>query len=192
MKSIILASSSPRRQELLRQAGVKFRVVTADVDERHGTGRDARSVCRHNATAKAAHVSERFPKQTVLGADTLVILGNETFGKPSSLAEAQRMLRRLSGQTHRVITACALVQGKRKRVFSVTTRVTFRELSDRQIRNYICAVPVLDKAGAYAVQEKGEWVVEALHGSLTNVVGLPLERLQSELSAWFDTAVDRT
>ena len=85
-----------------------------------------------------------------------------------------------------------LIQGKRKRVFSVTTRVTFRELSDRQIRNYIRAVPVLDKAGSYAVQEKGEWVVEALHGSLTNVVGLPLERLQSELSAWFDTANDRT
>ena len=192
MKSIILASGSPRRQELLRQAGVKFRVVTADVDERHGTGRDARSVCRHNATAKAAQVSERFPKQTVLGADTLVHLGDEILGKPSSLAEARRMLRRLSGQTHRVITACALVQGKRKRVFSVMTRVAFRELNDRQIRNYICEVPVLDKAGAYAVQEKGEWVVEALHGSLTNVVGLPLERLQSELSAWFDTAVDRT
>ncbi|SVD33029.1 uncharacterized protein METZ01_LOCUS385883, partial [marine metagenome] len=113
-------------------------VVTADVDERHGTGRDARSVCRHNATAKAMQVSERFPKQTVLGADTLVHLGDELFGKPSSLAEAQRMLRRLSGQTHRVITACALVQGKRKRVFSVMTRVAFRELNDRQIRNYIC------------------------------------------------------
>ena len=101
------------------------------------------------------------------------------------------MLRRLSGHTHRVTTACALIQGKRKRVFSVTTRVTFRELSDRQIRNYIRAVQVLDKAGAYAVQEKGEWVVEALRGSLT-VVGLPLERLQSELSAWFDTASSRT
>ena len=192
MKSIILASRSPRRQELLWQVGIKFRVFTADVGEKSGFGRDARSVCRHNATAKAAEVAERFPKQTVLGADTLVVLGNETFGKPSSLAEARRTLRRLSGQTHRVITACALVQGKRKRVFSVTTRVTFRELSDRQIRNYIRAVPVLDKAGAYAVQEKGEWIIEALRGSLTNVVGLPLERLLSELSAWFDTAVDRT
>ena len=132
MKSIILASGSPRRQELLRQVGVKFRVVTADVDESPGSSRDARSVCRHNATAKAAHVSERFPKQTVLGADTLVHLGDEILGKPSSLAEARRILRRLSGQTHRVITACALVQGKRKRVFSVTTCVTFREMRDRQ------------------------------------------------------------
>ena len=192
MKSIILASGSPRRQELLRQVGVKFRVVTADVDESPGRGRDARSVCRRNATAKAAQVAKRFPNQTVLGADTLVHLGDEMFGKPSSLAEARRMLRRLSGQTHHVTTACALIQGKRKRVFSVTTRVTFRELSDRQICNYIRAVPVLDKAGAYAVQEKGEWVVEALRGSLTNVVGLPLERLQSELSAWFDTASSRT
>ncbi len=185
---LILASQSPRRQELLRQMGVRFRVQTADVTEEHGRGRAARGICRRNARAKARAVAKRFPKATVLGADTLVHLGDELFGKPASLAEARRMLGRLSGQTHQVTTACALVCGGREKVFSMTTRVRFRQLSIRQINAYLKAVPVLDKAGAYAVQEKGEWIIEALHGSLTNVVGLPVERLEAELSAWFDTA----
>tara|TARA_B100000959_G_scaffold231350_1_gene247766 strand:- start:622 stop:1200 length:579 start_codon:yes stop_codon:yes gene_type:complete len=192
MKSIILASRSPRRQELLNQIGIKFRVETADVEEERGQGRAARSICRRNALAKAQVVAEQFPKQTVLGADTLVHLGDELLGKPASLTGARRMLRRLSGHTHHVTTACALVQGTGKKVFSVTTRVRFRKLNNRQINKYLRTVSVLDKAGAYAVQEKGEWLIEAIHGSLTNVVGLPLERLQSELSAWFDTAGSRT
>jgi len=188
---IILASQSPRRKELLLQMGVRFRVVTAEVAEVHGRGNAARSICKRNALAKAAAVAQNFPKQTVLGADTLVHLGDELFGKPKSLAEARRMLERLSARTHQVTTACALVRGGRKKVFSVTTRVTFRELSTRQINAYLRAVPVLDKAGAYAVQLKGEWIVEALHGSFTNVVGLPVERLGRELAAWFDTPAGR-
>ena len=185
---LILASQSPRRQELLRQMGVRFHVRTADVVEEHGRGRAARAICRRNARAKARAVAVCFPKDTVLGADTLVHLGDELFGKPASLAEARRMLGHLSGQTHQVTTACALVCGDQEKVFSVTTRVRFLQLSIRQINAYLKAVPVLDKAGAYAVQEKGEWIIEALHGSLTNVVGLPVERLEAELSAWFDTA----
>jgi septum formation protein len=188
---IILASQSPRRQELLQQMGVRFRVVTAAVAEVHGHGRAARAICKRNALAKAAAVAQKFPKQTVLGADTLVHLGDELLGKPASLAEARRMLGRLSGRAHHVTTACALVCGGRQKVFSVTTRVTFRELSLAQINAYLRAVPVLDKAGAYAVQLKGEWIVEALHGSFTNVVGLPMERLRSELAAWFDTLAGR-
>ena len=181
MRLIILASNSPRRQELLKQMGVRFRVVITDVKEVHEQKGEARSICRHNALAMD------HPKQTVLGADTLVHLGDVLFGKPSSLPKAKQMLRRLSGKMHQVTTACALVEGVRKKVFSVTTKVQFRELSDRQINAYLRAVSVLDKAGAYAVQEKGEWIVEAVHGSLTNVVGLPAERLYAELMAWFDT-----
>ena len=188
---IILASGSPRRRELLEQMGVKFRVLTAELEEEHGQGRAARAICRRNALAKAFAVAKANPKETVLGADTLVHLGDDLLGKPVSMSEARLMLGRLSGQTHRVTTACALVQGERRRVFSVTTRVRFRELSARQINAYLKAVPVLDKAGAYAVQEKGEWIVEAVHGSLTNVVGLPVERLGQELRAWFDTASAR-
>ena len=191
MRRIILASCSPRRRELLEQMDVKFRVLTAEVEEEHGQGRAARAICRRNALAKAFAVAKANPKETVLGADTLVHLGDDLLGKPASMSEARRMLGRLSGQTHQVTTACALVQGERRRVFSVTTRVRFRELSARQINAYLKAVPVLDKAGAYAVQEKGEWIVEAVHGSLTNVVGLPVERLGQELRAWFDTASAR-
>ena len=191
MRRIILASGSPRRRELLEQMGVKFRVLTADVEEEHGQGRVARAICRRNALAKASAVAKGYPKETVLGADTLVHLGEDLLGKPNSIAEARRMLRQLSGQTHQVTTACALVEEERQRIFSVTTRVRFRDLSARQINAYLNAVPVLDKAGAYAVQEKGEWIVEAVHGSLTNVVGLPVERLGQELRAWFDTAPAR-
>ena len=191
MRRIILASGSPRRRELLEQMDVKFRVLTAEVEEEHGPGRAARAICRRNALAKAFAVAKANPKETVLGADTLVHLGDDLLGKPASMSEARRMLGRLSGQTHQVTTACALVQGERRRVFSVTTRVRFRELSARQINAYLKAVLVLDKAGAYAVQEKGEWIVEAVHGSLTNVVGLPVERLGKELRAWFDTASAR-
>lgn len=191
MRRIILASGSPRRRELLEQMGVKFRVHTAEVEEEHGQGRAARAICRRNALAKAFAVAKANPKETVLGADTLVHLGDDLLGKPASMSEARRMLGRLSGKTHQVTTACALVQGERRRVFSVTTRVRFRELSARQINAYLKAVLVLDKAGAYAVQEKGEWIVEAVHGSLTNVVGLPVERLGKELRAWFDTASAR-
>ena len=133
MRRIILASSSPRRQELLKQMGVRFRVVITDVEEVHDHKREARSICRHNALAKARAVAMSHPRQTVLGADTLVHLGDELFGKPSSLLKAKQMLRRLSGKMHQVITACALVEGVRKKVFSVTTKVQFRELSDRQI-----------------------------------------------------------
>jgi septum formation protein len=161
------------------------------VEEEHGQGRAARAICRRNALTKARTVAMTHPRETVLGADTLVHLGDTLLGKPASMAEARRMLRQLSGQTHQVTTACALVQGKRRRVFSVTTRVRFRELSARQINTYLKAVPVLDKAGAYAVQEKGEWIVEAVQGSLTNVVGLPVERLGQELRTWFDTAPAR-
>ena len=141
VRRIILASGSPRRRELLEQMGVKFRVLTAEVEEEHGQGRAARAICRRNALAKAFAVAMAHPKETVLGADTLVHLGDDLLGKPASMSEARRMLGRLSGQTHQVTTACALVQGERRRVFSVTTRVRFRELSARQINAYLKAVP---------------------------------------------------
>ena len=191
MRRIILASGSPRRQELLGQMGVKFRVVVADTQETHGRGRAARSICKANALAKAKEVAAAHPRHTVLGADTLVHLDDELYGKPKNLTEAKGMLRRLSGKTHQVTTACALVGHARKKAFSVTTRVGFRKLSSRQINDYLKAVAVLDKAGAYAIQEKGEWIVESLHGSLTNVVGLPVDRLGMELAAWFATALSR-
>ena len=186
LPSFILASGSPRRRELLEQLGVRFQVKTAPVVELEDPSFTPRELCRANAFRKAQVVAMRHPAKLVIGADTLVHLDNETFGKPASLAEARRMLRRLSGRKHEVTTACCLVQGRSSRrvVFEETTQVRFAALSDRQIRNYLAAIDPLDKAGAYAIQQHGEWIVEALDGSFTNVVGLPVERLRHELKAW--------
>ncbi len=186
LPSFILASGSPRRRELLEQLGVRFQVKTAPVVELEDPSFTPRELCRANAFRKAQVVAMRHPAKLVIGADTLVHLDNETFGKPASLAEARRMLRRLSGRPHEVTTACCLVQWRpaRRVVFEETTQVRFAALSDRQIRNYLAAIDPLDKAGAYAIQEHGEWIVEALEGSFTNVVGLPVERLRDELASW--------
>ena len=186
LPSFILASGSPRRRELLEQLGVRFQVKTAPVVELEDPSFTPRELCRANAFRKAQVVAMRHPAKLVIGADTLVHLDNETFGKPASLAEARRMLRRLSGRKHEVTTACCLVQWcpSRRVVFEETTQVRFAALSDRQIRNYLAAINPLDKAGAYAIQQHGEWIVEALEGSLTNVVGLPVERLRDELASW--------
>ena len=186
LPSFILASGSPRRRELLEQLGVRFQVETAPVEELEDTNFTARELCRANAFHKAQVVAMRHPDKLVIGADTLVHLNNVTFGKPSSLAEARRMLRRLSGRTHEVTTACCLVQWRPpwRVIFEETTLVRFAALDDRQIRNYLAAIDPLDKAGGYAIQEHGEWIVEALEGSFTNVVGLPVERLRDELASW--------
>jgi len=186
LPSFILASGSPRRRELLEQLGARFQVETASVEELDDPNFTPRELCRANAFRKAQVVAMWHPAKLVIGADTLVHVDNETFGKPASLAEARRMLRRLSGRTHEVTTACCLVQWRppRRVVFEETTRVCFAALSDRQIRNYLAAIDPLDKAGAYAIQQHGEWIVEALEGSFTNVVGLPVERLRDELASW--------
>lgn len=132
-------------------------------------------------------MAERFPDAVVLGADTLVFLGRRIFGKPASRREAERMLLELQGRTHHVVTGVALVQRStgRERVFAVTTAVRFRLLTRAQVRRYLARVNPLDKAGAYAIQEHGELLVEEIIGSFTNVVGLPLERVEAELRAWF-------
>ncbi len=186
LPSFILASGSPRRHELLEQLGARFQVETATVEELEDPNFTPRELCRANAFRKAQVAAMRHPEKLVIGADTLVHVDNETFGKPASLSEARRMLRRLSGRSHEVTTACCLVQWRppRRVVFDETTLVRFAALSDRQIRNYLAAIDPLDKAGAYAIQEHGEWIVEALEGSFTNVVGLPVERLREELASW--------
>ncbi len=186
LPSFILASGSPRRHELLEQLGARFQVETASMKELEDPNFTPRELCRANAFRKAQVVAMRHPAKLVIGADTLVHVDNETFGKPASLSVARRMLRRLSGRSHEVTTACCLVQWRppRRVVFDETTLVRFAALSDRQIHNYLAAIDPLDKAGAYAIQEHGEWIVEALEGSFTNVVGLPVERLREELASW--------
>jgi septum formation protein len=184
--SLVLASASPRRRELLAQMGVGFEVVTSEVNELHHEQLTARELCLLNAYRKARAVAKRFPDRVVLGADTLVHLDGALFPKPATLAEAQQMLRRLAGRTHQVVTGLCLLRLRayRERLCWDITDVTFRPLSPEQIRGYVAAVNPLDKAGAYAIQERGELIVSEISGSYSNVVGLPVERLEAELDAW--------
>jgi septum formation protein len=145
-----------------------------------------------NAFRKAHLVAAEFPEAIVLGADTLVCQGEILFGKPADLAEARQMLGRLQGKEHEVVTGVCLLRYRpyRRRIFSVVTLVEFRELSAEQIDGYLSMINPLDKAGGYAIQEHGEQLVREIHGSHSNVVGLPMERLCIELEEWGSDSSD--
>jgi septum formation protein len=183
---IILASASPRRVELLRELRVSFTVVPAEVEELHDVNLSAMELCRINAERKAEQIAGRNPNAIVLGADTLVSLNGKIYGKPASLEEAKAMLRQLSGHTHQVHTAVCLVHlaSGRRSHFVDRTEVRFRSVSEEEIAEYTSTVPVLDKAGAYGIQERGDLLVEGIAGSFSNVVGLPVERLAAEFDGW--------
>lgn len=135
-------------------------------------------LARENARRKANAVAKLHPGRWVLGADTVVALGNRLFGKPASIEEAREFLQALSGHTHEVITGCALLAPDGKdEIFCEISSVTFLDLSAETIERYLADVNVLDKAGAYALQEHGEWIIEKVEGSRTNVIGLPTEVL---------------
>jgi septum formation protein len=182
---LILASASPRRRELLDRLGLRFDVIAVDVPELDADSAPHLSpvdLARENARRKAAAAAERSPGRWVLGADTVVALDGRLFGKPASLQQSREFLRALSGRTHEVITGCALLGlAGRQEIFHEVTRVTFRVLPDKTIDRYLAEVHVLDKAGAYALQEHGEWLVERVEGSRANVVGLPVETLEQVL-----------
>jgi septum formation protein len=186
---LILASASPRRVELLRQLSFDFTVVPGDVPEIHHDQLTARELCQVNAYRKARATAKSFPDALVLAADTLVHLETALFGKPATLEEAYQMLERLQGRTHQVVTGVCLLHLRKHRqaVFAESTAVTFHPLDAVKIRRYLNQVNPLDKAGAYAIQEQGDMIVEKIVGSYTNVVGLPVERLTTELQAWAAT-----
>ena len=188
--AIILASASPRRAQLLRELGVEFRVVASEIPELHHEQLTAVEVCQINAYRKARSIAKKVPDRLVLAADTLVYLGTKLFGKPANLEEAYAMLEELQGQTHQVVTAICLMQLReyRYKVFADSTAVTFRQLNAPGIRKYLNKVNPLDKAGAYAIQEEGDSIVERITGSYSNVVGLPVERLSTELRQWVGPA----
>lgn len=171
--SLVLASASPRRRDLLSQLGLRFTVAAADIDETPLPGEAADVYVLRLAREKARTVAERFPDTWVLAADTTVALGAELLGKPSSPAEAREMLTRLSGRTHAVYTGVALA-GRAQESRVVRTGVTFRTLSAGEIDWYAHTGEPLDKAGAYGMQGKGSFLVSGIEGSPTNVIGLPL------------------
>ena len=182
---IVLASASPRRAALLEEIGMAFETVPGKVGETTADYLSPVELALLNARNKAQAVAVKYPNRLVLGADTVVCLGHKVFGKPASLAVAKSFLKQLQGRSHRVITGVCLTcrQRRRERLFAVDTTVRFRRLTPRQIAEYLQKVNPLDKAGAYAIQEHGEMIVEEISGSYTNVVGLPVERLQEELAA---------
>ncbi|HMP83257.1 MAG TPA: Maf family protein [Verrucomicrobiota bacterium] len=186
LPQFILASASPRRQELLQQLGVEFQVVPSKAEEVFDENLSPVELCQLNAHRKARSVAKKFADALVLGADTLVFLDNGVLGKPSSKAEAQMMISRLQGRTHQVVTGVSLIHQRshRERIFAAITEVRFRPLTDEEIHNYLSRINPLDKAGAYAIQEHGELIVEEISGSFSNVVGLPVEKLAAELENW--------
>lgn len=186
--SVILASASPRRAELLQQVVSDFEIVPSDAPEVHDEQLTAWEMAQVNAYRKARVVAKKFPDAIVLGADTLVYLDQETklFGKPASRADAECMLNDLQGRVHAVITGVCLLhlRGHRQKVFAEWTDVRFHPLTAQQIKEYLSLMNPLDKAGAYAIQEHGERIVAEIFGSYSNVVGLPMERVREELGAW--------
>ena len=181
---LILASASPRRRELLSQLGVAFDVVVAKVTEHEEEATDPRVMVAHNAALKADWVAARNPDALVLGADTTVFIDGAALNKPRDGAEARAMLRRLSGRTHTVFTGLAVrcARDGLRIDEGVASEVTFRALDDAVIESYLAKVNTLDKAGGYAIQEHGELIVEGYRGSMTNIVGLPIESTKQILT----------
>ena len=173
---IVLASASPRRTELLESAGIIFTVFPGDIDETPFAGEEPVAHVLRLAEGKAREVSTRVAGRFFIGADTIVLADKEIMGKPRDNADAGRMLRKLSGQVHQVITGFAVLDRETGRVESraVSTDVTFKILADEEISVYVATGCPLDKAGAYAIQGGAAYMVERIDGSYTNVVGLPL------------------
>lgn len=178
-KSIILASNSPRRKELLRQIGMSFISDPADVDERILPGEGAEEYAVRVALNKACVAAERAGTGIIIAADTIVVLGTTVLGKPADAKDAERMLGMLSGKMHTVITGLVVrdagTGGTQTRV--AVTKVWFRNLTREEIVSYVATGEPLDKAGAYGIQERGALLVQKIEGCYFNVVGLPLSLL---------------
>lgn len=181
---LILASASPRRRELLAEIGATFDVVVAQVTEHEDPQLDPRVMVARNSALKADWVAARHPDAWVLGADTTVFIDGHALNKPADLDAARAMLRRLSGSTHTVFTGVALRHAARgaREDLGVATEVRFHRLDDAVIETYLSRVHVLDKAGAYGIQEHGDLLVAERRGSLSNVVGLPQDELRELLT----------
>jgi nucleoside triphosphate pyrophosphatase len=180
--AVLLASASPRRRELLAQLGIRFTVVPSAVPEIPEPGEAAEACARRLARAKAAQVARQHPDCLVLGADTVVVVDDALLGKPADREEARRMLRRLSGRTHRVLTAVALIvpPGGVDEVLA-ESRVEFRPLTAAEINAYVDGGEPFDKAGAYAIQGGARAFVRRVDGSLSNVIGLPVDEVAALL-----------
>ncbi len=182
-RPLVLASQSPRRAELMTEAGYEFEALPLEVEETHDEALPPEQLTIENARRKALATAKLRPGAIVIGADTLVYLEGAPLGKPRDLDHAAAMLRMLSGKAHRVCTGVALAWegGRQVKTFAVISEVFFKTLDEAAIRGYHRKVNPLDKAGAYAVQEHGGEIIGRFEGSRSNIVGLPMERLAEEL-----------
>ncbi|MBE6377520.1 MAG: septum formation protein Maf [Lentisphaerae bacterium] len=180
--ALILASKSPRRREILTKCGVEFAVKTAGVEELDSFD-PLEKLPEQNALLKAGAVAGSEKNSWVLGADTMIIFEGRAIGKPQDLSDAFRMLESFSGKSHEVVSGMALVNREKNEVFAWSEKsvVTFKPLTPAIISEYLAKVEVLDKAGAYAIQEYGDMIVESFTGELENIIGLPVEKLQQIL-----------
>lgn len=181
----ILASASPRRQELIKLITEDFSVIPADIDETLPDNINPFYGPEFLAVKKAEHISKQHKGALVIGADTGVFLENRVLGKPKSEDDAKEMLKSLSGKTHKVITGCAIFYNGKHLSFSEETSVEFYPLSDNEIIRYISTGEPMDKAGAYGIQAKGSLFIKGIQGDYFNVVGLPIARLKRELENFF-------
>ncbi len=181
---LVLASQSPRRVELMTEAGFVFEIVLPEVEEAHDASLTPEALTVENARRKAVAGAQMRPDALVIGADTLVYVDGIPLGKPKDMEEALQMLRQLSGRAHEVCTGVYLAHsgGAQGRGLHGITHVIFQALSDDQIRAYHAKVNPLDKAGAYGIQECGEMILSNYDGSWTNVMGLPMELLKEALA----------
>lgn len=183
---LILASASPRRRELLALAGVPFDIVVSPAQEpAPDVNEHPAAYAARMARLKAAAVAQMHPTAVVLGADSVVAVGETILGKPADAADAMRMLRLLSGRSHQVVTGCALfAPGREPEIFTVATDVTMGVVSEDRLAAYVATGEPMDKAGAYAIQGGAAAFVTTICGSYTNVVGLPLAEVVEVLRTW--------
>lgn len=183
--SIILASQSPRRKELLEQMGLEFQIIPAKGEEEADASLPPAEYVQQLALQKAAEVAAQCDaKDIVIGADTIVVLDGEILGKPHNAAHAFKMLSRLSTRRHTVYTGVAIVQGERQMVGVEATTVRFCALTEQEILSYVDTGEPLDKAGAYGIQGRGALFIDSIHGDYYNVVGLPICRLGRMLAGF--------
>ena len=186
--NVILASASPRRKELLGYVVPRFEIIPADVDETLPEDIPAEKSAEFLAVKKAEHVSAQYPESVVIGSDTVVIVDGEILGKPLDEEDAYRMLKKLSGKLHTVVTGVCISKGEKKKSFSEATRVEFYPLSDEEIRDYIATGDPMDKAGAYGIQGEGCVLIKGIEGDFFTVMGLPAARLKRELSEFSESS----
>lgn len=184
---VILASASPRRSQLLASMDIEFEVVPSHVEELIDGYDFIPDLCEANARIKAEPIADIHPECLVIAADTMVYLEDTLYGKPTDIDDAHRMLTRLQGRTHQVTTGVSLIYHNEEisKSFSVITNVTFLSLDAGQISEYLAKIDPLDKAGGYAIQEHKQMIAKRVSGSVSNVVGLPVERLKEELNNLF-------